>query len=489
MYQLNNVSFTYENSEGDGSIRDVDLTLHAGECVLICGESGCGKTTLLRLLNGLIPYYYRGQVTGDVLLNGESLIGKKPYELAGHVGTVFQNPKSQFFAVNTAEELAFGCENLGLPREETLSRIDDVTEEFGIQALISKSLFALSGGEKQKVACASVSAMLPDIIILDEPSSNLDEETVESLRAAIAQWKSQGKTIIAAEHRLYYWLGLADRVLYMREGQIELDMPAADFFDMPAARISSLGLRSLFPVEKRLVEKQIPADTQCCLKLSDISFTYKHEKRAALRIPSCMLPTGEIIALVGHNGAGKSTFVRCMCGFERHMKGQVAFAGQVFKGRKMAPLSFMVMQNVEHQLFAESVIEEICLSMQGKTEEEKIEIAEDLLSEFNLLHKKDTHPLALSGGEKQRVAIMCALASDKRFLFFDEPTSGLDYRHMMIVAEQLQKLQRMGKTVFLITHDKALIANCCTYCLEICKGEIREQGSLSCKAQLSAVNA
>lgn len=229
MIEFKDVAFQYEQGSSKGKIENINLTIHDGEVVLICGESGCGKTTLTRLINGLIPHYYEGTLTGQTIVEGIDVKNVSLYALSGVVGSVFQNPRTQFFTVDTTSEIAFGCENLAIDADEINLRIEKTVGALKIEDLLNRSLFALSGGEKQKIACASVSAMEPDIFVLDEPSSNLDIKSIRELKDVLRKWKAQGKTIVIAEHRLYYLMDIADRVLYMQGGQIKENLSISDF--------------------------------------------------------------------------------------------------------------------------------------------------------------------------------------------------------------------------------------------------------------------
>lgn len=204
MIELKDVSFTYESGETQNNLNHINLTIQDGETILLCGESGCGKTTLTRLVNGLIPHYYGGKLTGQVLLDGKELKDYPLYQIGQRVGSVFQNPRTQFYNVDTTSEIVFGCENMALPVPEMRERLEETAHSLKLEKLLNRSLFALSGGEKQKIACASADAIHPDIFVLDEPSSNLDIATIEDLIGVIRHWQSEKKTVIVAEHRLYY---------------------------------------------------------------------------------------------------------------------------------------------------------------------------------------------------------------------------------------------------------------------------------------------
>lgn len=448
------------------------MTIPDGQVVLLCGESGCGKTTITRLINGLTPEYYEGKLDGTVTVNGNDTQKTPLYELSKTVGSVFQNPRSQFFNVDTTGEIAFGCENIGLPKEEIYRRIGQVTGELKIQKLLDRSLFALSGGEKQKIACASVSAMEPDIFVLDEPSSNLDVATIADLKQVVAKWKAMGKTVIIAEHRLYYLMDIADRVIYLKNGKIEKDLPVSDFGQLDSTQLHAMGLRSLHPADFKGIPQV--SDGKDFIEITDFLFSYG--KVEAMNIPKLSVPQGAIVGILGDNGAGKTTFAKCLCGLEKKAKGTLNTSHESLGTKQRLKRSYMVMQDVNHQLFTESVSDEILLGMPGEDAQGDKKKSDEILDSLNLLEYKELHPMSLSGGQKQRVAIGSAVASDKEFLVFDEPTSGLDYHHMLEVADNLRRLSEMGKTLFIITHDPELIAKCCNYFIFIEHGKIAWSG-------------
>lgn len=468
MKKIDHISFSYgEENENTGGVRDIDLNIEDGQFVVLCGESGCGKTTITRLINGLIPHYYEGQMAGEVWVNGEKVSEQPLYDTAAVVGSVFQNPRSQFFNVDTTSEITFGCENLGQPEKDIRERFAKTVRDFRLEKLMDRNIFHLSGGEKQKIACAGVSIMEPDVLVMDEPSSNLDAASILDLRKILAFWKSQGKTIIVSEHRLYYLRGLADRFIYLAEGQVSRDYSAAEFEQLTEQQRSNMGLRT-FALE-RLLPPVLPKQEKTALALHNFRFAYKNEPET-LHIMDCEIPTNRIVGIIGNNGAGKSTFSRCFCGLEKRC-GEIVWNGRKYRPKDRLSTCYMVMQEVNHQLFTESVLDEVLISM----EEENQERAEEILNRLDLLAFKDRHPMSLSGGQKQRVAIASAIASKRSILFFDEPTSGLDYKHMKEVANVLRQVRDTGITVYVITHDLELILDCCTDIVHFENGSIIDQ--------------
>jgi energy-coupling factor transporter ATP-binding protein EcfA2 len=468
MIKIDHISFSYgEENENTGGVRDIDLNIEDGQLVVLCGESGCGKTTITRLINGLIPHYYEGQMAGEVWVNGEKVSEQPLYDTAAVVGSVFQNPRSQFFNVDTTSEITFGCENLGQPEKDIRERFAKTVRDFRLEKLMDRNIFHLSGGEKQKIACAGVSIMEPDVLVMDEPSSNLDAASILDLRKILAFWKSQGKTIIVSEHRLYYLRGLADRFIYLAEGQVSRDYSAAEFEQLTEQQRSNMGLRT-FALE-RLLPPVLPQQEKTALALHNFRFAYKNEPET-LHIMDCEIPTNRIVGIIGNNGAGKSTFSRCFCGLEKRC-GEIVWNGRKYRPKDRLSTCYMVMQEVNHQLFTESVLDEVLISM----EEENQERAEEILNRLDLLAFKDRHPMSLSGGQKQRVAIASAIASKRSILFFDEPTSGLDYKHMKEVANVLRQVRDTGITVYVITHDLELILDCCTDIVHFENGSIIDQ--------------
>ena len=470
MIKIDHISFSYgEENENTGGVRDIDLNIEDGQFVVLCGESGCGKTTVTRLINGLIPHYYEGKMTGEVWVNGAKVSEQPLYDTAAVVGSVFQNPRSQFFNVDTTSEITFGCENLGQPEKDIRERLAKTVRDFRLEKLMDRNIFHLSGGEKQKIACAGVSIMEPDVLVMDEPSSNLDAASILDLRKILAFWKSQGKTIIVSEHRLYYLRGLADRFIYLADGQVSHDYSATEFEQLTEQQRSDMGLRT-FALE-RLLPPVLPQQAKTALALRNFHFAYKNEPET-LHIMDCEIPTNRIVGIIGNNGAGKSTFSRCFCGLEKRC-GEIVWNGKKYRPKDRLNTCYMVMQEVNHQLFTESVLDEVLISM----EEANQKRAEEILSRLDLLDFKDRHPMSLSGGQKQRVAIASVIASKRSILFFDEPTSALDPELTGEILKVIKDLAQEHITMVIVTHEMNFARDISDRIIFMDKGVIAVEGT------------
>ena len=485
MIELHNVSFEYTTIGANGEtlhkngVRGLDITIRDGEFVVLTGGSGCGKTTITRLINGLIPHYYNGELNGCITIDGISVPDTPIFETAKKVGSVFQNPRSQFFNVNTTDEIAFAAENQCTEPVRIKEQIAETAASMQIEKLLGRSIFELSGGEKQIIACAGVNVLSPDIIVLDEPSSNLDSEAIEKLKAVLTDWKSQGKTIVIAEHRLYFLREIADRMIILDNGKVVKELRTDEIRALTFDDTEKMGIRPLSLADIRFNGSSTASQSNT-IKLDNFVFTYKDGKHG-INIPELELPENRVIAIIGHNGAGKSTLARNICGLERKCKGTLVLNGKALKAKDRLRNCYMIMQDVNHQLFTESVRDEVMLSMTDKapTDEQKAQKADEILSQLDLAEYADTHPMALSGGQKQRTAVASGIASSKPVIIFDEPTSGLDLAHMKQVAGEIRKLRDMGKTVFVVTHDLEFILSCCEHIIRLENGEVVQNYELA----------
>lgn len=451
------LTYTYHGSDRP-AIRDVSFSVAAGECVLLCGMSGCGKTTVTRLLNGLIPGFFHGDLTGSCEVYGLTS-GEAPIEsYVPLVGSVFQNPKTQYFQTNTTAELAFPCENVGMPREEILTRIKTCSSRFGLQDLMNRSIFALSGGEKQRTAVGAATMLSPRLLVLDEPTSNLDSGAISDLHEMLLTLKQDGVTIVLAEHRLAWAADLADRYIHFVDGQIADTWSRAEFAQLPDDVLRAAGLRTnnLLPYRKTLQDKATRRPAEGNIRLSLQGLVIGYDKRhPVLDLPDLSFAAGEIVGLMGHNGIGKTTLIRTLCGLLRPLDGRAYLDGYALPDKQRRRQCCLVMQDVNYQLFSDSVREEILMDTEDESR------CDAVMEALGLTALADRHPMSLSGGQKQRVAIACAMVSNRNVILLDEPTSGLDRYHMDQVGALLMQLRAQGKTVLLITHDEELAADWC----------------------------
>ena len=444
MIKFENVNVTMQ---GKRILSDINLEIQEGEFVLICGESGCGKTTMTKLINGLIPHFVRDvSVDGTITVCGKNVAEMPMYEIAELVGSVFQNPRTQFFYTNSNAEMAFGLENRGVEPEYIRKRIKNTINELDIEKLEDRDVFSMSGGEKQLLAFASVYVMNPQIYVLDEPSANLDIAAMEKLSERMKVIKEKGHTVVVAEHRLAWIQKFADRIIYMKEGRIEQEFTSDEFKALSDLKRKQMGLRSIVPEQIQIPE--ITGNSEDAV-LQICNLSCKRKKQMIFQNISLSARAGDIIGITGKNGAGKSTFCNCLCGLLKPKGGEILYQGKKLSEKARTKLFGMVMQEVNHQLFSDSVKNECMLANEEASEQE----IRELLEKFDLEEYAEYHPMILSGGQRQRLAICQAVMGEKKLLIFDEPTSGLDFRHMCQVEKLMKQLSEEKYIIIVVTHD------------------------------------
>ena len=462
MVELEQVSFRYEEMETE-ALRNISLKVDRGKCVVISGNSGCGKTTVTRLINGLIPSFYPGELSGTIKIDGEDISGREPHELAAQIGSVFQNPRTQFFNTDTDSEIVFGMENCGIPYEEMHCRYEQTVNNLNLENLCGRDIFALSGGEKQQIAFGSIYALSPEIYVLDEPSANLDRIATLRLRNLLLQLKNSGKTLLISEHRLYYLRDVADQIALIHEGRLTGVYDMNHLSALSVETLNRMGLRTLRDIEISASSTNCHAKTPA-LEIRNLSV--KRGKKTVLKNINISADYGEIVGIIGENGIGKTTLARTVCGLMKEKTGDIYFAGQLMNIRMRKQFAFLVMQDPNYQLFSDSVIGEMTITASGEIPDS--EDVQRILSSLELTDVGDRHPLSLSGGQKQRLCVALAALSPARILFFDEPTSGLDFENMNRVAKLLRELAKT-KAVIVISHDNEFLELACTRIISLSK--------------------
>ena len=461
MITIKNLSFQYSTEE-DFVLRNIDLSVHQGECILLCGKSGCGKSTLLKIINGIIPEFYQGKITGSVEVAGMNPFETEIYKISEKVGSVFQNPKTQFYTTNTTDEIAFALENYGVEREKIQKRLQEVQETMHVSALMDRNIFALSGGEKQKIAIAAVYALNPEIFVFDEPSSSLDMDSMIELSKLMERLKEEGKTIIIAEHRLWYLKKLVDRAVYLENGKITKEYSMEEMQNLSEEERCRTGLRhtdfSGNVWKERFKDSVVKRDSSGnALELEIKDLLYKRKERTIFRIDRLGFERGKIVGIVGKNGMGKSTFAKVVCGLARQTTGEICKNNKRISVPKRRKNSLLLMQEINNQLFTDSVYDEIRLTSALKEEEQLC----TCMADMQIDQLKEKNPHSLSGGQKQRVIILSALLSKKKILFLDEPTSGLDYASMKVVAKNITKFKAEKNLILIISHDMEFLEEVC----------------------------
>ncbi|WDV46362.1 ABC transporter ATP-binding protein [Clostridiaceae bacterium M8S5] len=467
MIEFQDYSFSYE--EGKEELENINLKINKGEFIVVSGMSGSGKTTLGRVINGLIPHFYKGNRKGCVLINNKNINDDELWKTGSKVASVFQDPNSQFFAHAVKDEIAFGAENYGFNPDEIKKKTKNILNKFGIAELFDRNMFTLSNGEKQKIAIASALVANPSIFVFDEPSANLDAKSTYELANIMKSLKTEGKTIIVIEHRLYYIKNLLDSFVYMKEGKIKKIYSKQEFNSLSSEECVSLGIRTnkLVNTIEDITNKQKREEI---LRVKGLNFSYKGKK--ILQDVNFIAKRGEIIALLGLNGKGKTTLCNIIAGLLKESNGEIFINDERVKRNKRKKLIHYVMQETDCQLFAESVLDELNLGYM-KSDNEKI------LRKFGLWKFKDNHPTALSGGQKQRLTLALSEKCNKDIIIFDEPTSGPDGKNMRITADYFKAQSRKGKTIIVVTHDFELVTLCCDRAIVLDSGEIKQDTNIS----------
>lgn len=438
-------------------IQDVSLDIEPGECVLLCGPSGAGKTMVTQCINGIVPHFELALArSGEVEVCGHDPAMAEMYELADHVGSVFQNPKSQFFNPTSTDELAFGLEASGADIDYIERRVNAVVADMGIQHLLFRDVNRMSGGEKQSLALASVAVSDPDVYVLDEPTANLDESAVRVLHDQLQRIRFRGKTIVISEHRLYSTADLIDRAILLENGRIKCQLTAEELRNLDAAQREELGLRAVTAEDALALPLRAAGANGSALRngLSLRNFTCRRKRKAVSKPVDLDVPRGRVVGIMGSNGTGKTSLLRAVCGLEKS-GGRLCVDGRELDAKARRKCCAMVMQDVNHQLFSDSVLSECLLA--GCSEKE----ARAMLASLDLGHFEQRHPMALSGGQKQRLAIACTLLSGRGVLVLDEPTSELDLVHMREVSALVRRVAESGVAILVVSHDCEFVRESC----------------------------
>ncbi|WP_026498096.1 ABC transporter ATP-binding protein [Butyrivibrio sp. WCD2001] len=494
--EFKNLGFKYR-AQAKPTLYNIDLKIKRGEKLLIAGPSGCGKSTLGSLINGLIPSSYKGDITGSLLINGKDSKEMSIFDISHIVGTVLQDSDAQFVGMTVAEDLAFALENDCVLLPDMRKRVDEVATTLNLKDFLLHAPGELSGGQKQRVSVGGVLASDVDLFLFDEPLANLDPKTGKQAIELIDELqKKTGAAVIIIEHRLEDVLHRSvDRIVLMQEGHIVADESPDELLSkgllsecgvreplyltalkyagvsieskMRPSSIENLILSDTDKAQLRKFMKEVHKDKKASskeklLETKGLSFTYEKMKKRALDNISTAVSKGEMVAIVGTNGAGKSTFSKVICGMENEDEGQIFFEGSDFSAlsiKERAAYVGYVMQNPNQMISKVMIMDEVAmgLRLRGVPEEEVQEKVTKALKICGLYTMRNWPISALSYGQKKRVTICSILVLEPKVLILDEPTAGQDYRHYTKIMEFLRQLNRQGITIIMITHDMHLM--------------------------------
>jgi energy-coupling factor transport system ATP-binding protein len=498
LIKIENLTFWYGDA-ATPAVREVSLEIEDGEFVLLIGPSGGGKSTLCRCLNGLIPHFYGGRITGRVEVNGLDITRHSTRELAARVGMVFQDPENQLVAGDAEREIAFGMENLAFPGELMAKRMEESLDTLGISAIRHRRTGELSGGEKQKVVIAAVLALHPNILVLDEPTSELDPGSAEEVLAAVGRLNDElGLTVILVEHRLDRVAQHVDRLLVLSGGAVIADGSPRSVLGGDKITDTGVGLPPIISLARGLKERGIGSgETPLTVKEGRMALGKVFKRRfemssnapaappqspnrpplieikklwhtypggcVALRDVNLSVSEGEFVAVMGRNASGKTTLVKHINGLLKPTRGEVTVGGTNSREATIAELARkvgFVFQNPNDHLFADTVEEEIAFTLRnlGFNDKEAAARVDEMLERFNLGEYRKHYPRSLSGGEKQRVALASVIAAHPGILILDEPTRGMEYRLKRELMAFLGDYRRQGGAVILVTHDVETVA-------------------------------
>ena len=468
MIELSGISYTYPHTVQE-ALHDLSLELAPGRCVMVTGPSGAGKTTLCLAACGILFHEYGGKKAGIVTINGRDVSAYSGLsEIAKDIGIVFDDPEAQMIFTTVEEEILSALEYHGLSPDEIEKRLASILDQTYLSALKDRSPHHLSGGQKQRVALAATLALGNEILILDEPTSELDEHATRRIVEILAGLKKQGKTLLIVEHKYAHFRELIDTLVVMEHGAISaIGAPDEVLRD---ERIKRIVIPDFSGIRDNAAAALPPAPVIVTRNLS-----YSYEEVCALKNVSLTISRGEFVAVVGENGSGKTTLVKQFNRLLVPTAGDVEVLGKNTKTCTIAELAKdvgLVFQNPDHMFFADTVYDEVAFGLTnlGITDGEKA--IDAALDEVGLLHTKDLYPRWLSRGERQRLAIACVVAMQPEIIVLDEPTTGLDGDEARLVMATLKKLQQQGHTVIVITHNREIAEQCADRIMAMDQGKI-----------------
>jgi len=484
---VEDLSFRYR-SRDVLAIQDINLSIEPAQVVLLAGASGCGKTTLIRCINGLIPRSYKGVLTGRVLLQGQEVTELSLARISQMVGTVLQDPERQILGSIVRNEVAFGLENLGWERTDIRAAIDAALDRLKINHLRERQTHFLSGGEKQKVALAGVLAMRPNILVLDEPLASLDPASAQEALELVRRLADEGMTVLMVEHRVEDVLRIhPERVLFMKDGRIHYDGTPENIqknveyreVKLPARMILTAAREDPPPAEIQPLPSASAGTQSPMVEFKDVAFAYEGGPEILHHI-DLKINRGDVIAVLGPNGAGKTTLVKHAIGLLKPSSGQVLVNGQDTHHLSVAEIASTlgyVFQSPSHMLFAPTVREELAFgptNLKHPAEQIREEVSQ-AVEIVNLGGYEETPPLSMSFGQQKRVSIAAILAMRSRILVMDEPTAGQDYKNYITFMNSILQLPAFEAILF-ITHDIDLAVIYANRVLLVNNGQIVTDG-------------